>query len=273
MLPPRSDGRKLLIGVIHLHPLPGSPRYRGDRREIQEAARRDAGGLSAGGMDGAIVENYGDAPFAPAAAGYSVVAEMSAICAALREGCPPPFLLGVNVLRNDADAAVAIAAASGADFVRVNVHTGVMFTDQGIIEGRAHATLRLRRALECDVAILADVAVKHATPPPGFDLEQAARDAVERGGAAGLIVTGPATGRAVDLGELARVRAAAPDHLLFAGSGVTPANAAEILAIADGAIVGTALKVGGVTDSAIDVERVRAFVRAARSREAGKARR
>ncbi|HEU5430719.1 MAG TPA: BtpA/SgcQ family protein, partial [Thermomicrobiales bacterium] len=174
--------------------------------------------------------------------------------------------LGVNVLRNDAAAALAVAAvcAGPGAFIRVNVHSGAMVTDQGVIAGQADRTLRRRRDLGADVAILADVLVKHAVPLGEWTIEDAARDAAERGLADALIVTGAGTGQATDLADVRRVRAALPNAVLLVGSGVTVATVAETLIIADGVIAGTALKVDGVTTAPVDVERVRRFVAAAK---------
>ena len=257
------DGR--LFGVVHLRALPGSPRYEGDRAAVLESARADAGAYLDGGLDGIVVENFGDVPFHKADAGVAVVAEMTRVTTALVELAGADHPVGVNVLRNDAAAALAVAGASGASFIRVNVHTGVQFTDQGILEGRAAETLRLRRALDLgEVTILADVWVKHAVPPQGERLEDAARDAAHRGLADGLIVTGGATGAAPSADDLRAVRAAVPDRPLFAGSGVTPANVAEVLALADGVIVGTSLKETGDVRRRVDTARVKELVRASR---------
>ncbi len=254
---------KLILGVVHLLPLPGSPGYGGSRAEILDRARSDAAALLEGGAGGFIIENYGDRPFWKASAGAAVAAEMTAIACDLRRAVGGEPRLGVNVLRNDAESALAVAAASGCDFIRVNVHTGVMFTDQGMIEGSAAATLRLRRALECDPAIFADIAVKHALPPEGFDLGDAARETALRGCADALIVTGPRTGGPVDLAELDEVRRAVPGLPVLAGSGVTAATVRAHLRKADGVIVGTALKRDGITDNPVDPARVRALVAAA----------
>jgi membrane complex biogenesis BtpA family protein len=145
----------------------------------------------------------------------------------------------------------------------VNVHTGVAATDQGMIEGRADETLRYRSVLGQEIAILADVHVKHATPVSEPDLVRAAKDTAYRGLADGLIITGPATGEAVDLEDLRRVREAVPDHLLFVGSGATAETAGALLAWANGIIVGTGIKPGGDPASPIDLELATAFARAA----------
>jgi hypothetical protein len=163
----------------------------------------------------------------------------------------------VNVLRNDAAAALAICAATGASLMRVNVHTGAMLTDQGWLTGRAHETLRTRAQLGIDdVAILADVFVKHATPAQGLTIEDSARDTWERGHADALIVSGSGTGEAASLTDIGRVRASVPDATILIGSGLTVDNAADMLRYADGAIVGSALKKDGRASSPVSLERV-----------------
>lgn len=257
-------GARTVIGVVHLAPLPGAPGWDGDIGALLDRARADLLALAEGGVDAAIVENFGDVPFRRAAVEPETVAAMARVLSALRPLTDLP--LGVNVLRNDAAAALALAAvcAGPAAFIRVNVHSGAMVTDQGIIEGAADRTLRRRRELGADVAILADVLVKHAVPLGALTIEDAARDAVERGLADALVVTGTGTGRATDLADVRRVRAALPDTPLLVGSGVTPETVRDTFAVADGAIVGTSFKVGGVTTAPVDVERVRRFVAAAK---------
>jgi membrane complex biogenesis BtpA family protein len=146
--------------------------------------------------------------------------------------------------------------------VRVNVHTGAAVTDQGLVEGRAAETLRERARLCPSVLILADVHVKHATPLSREPIGMAAADAVERGLADALIVTGDATGRAPLHDALREVRARVPRTPLLVGSGVDETNARELLAHADGAIVGTSLKQGGIVTEPVDRERVARLRRA-----------
>ena len=118
--------------------------------------------------------------------------------------------VGVNVLRNDALAALGIAAATGAGFIRVNVLTGVMYTDQGPLVGKAAELLRRRSDLAPQVEIWADVMVKHATPPSGLTVDQAAKDTVERGLADAVIVSGSGTGEEPDLAQAAAIAGAVP---------------------------------------------------------------
>src|SRR5262249_4211077 len=154
---------RVIVGMVHLLPLPGAPRYGGDLEAVLRRAREDAEALVAGGVDGVMVENFGDAPFYPERVPPETVAAMTRAARAVVEVVSVP--VGVNVLRNDAAAALAIAGVVGASFIRVNVHTGAMWSDQGLLQGRAHETLRQRRALGARVLILADVLVKHAVPP------------------------------------------------------------------------------------------------------------
>lgn len=245
---------KSLIGMVHLLPLPGSPRFVGDFDSVIQRALEDAHALAEGGADGVIVENFGDAPFHKYVQPHTVAA-MAMVVKEVRHALSVP--VGVNVLRNDAKAAMAIAATAGAKFIRVNVHSGAMVTDQGILEGRADETLRYRKMLGADVKIFADVFVKHAAPLGMQTLEQAAQDTATRGLADALIISGAGTGEVTDLDDVRRVKAAVPHVPIFVGSGVNADNIREILSIADGVIVGTSLKVDGKVENPVDVERVR----------------
>lgn len=255
-------GHRPLLGMIHLPPLPGAPRYGGGVAAVTKRALRDAAVLAEEGFDGLVVENYGDAPFLPGAVGPETTAAMAVIVARIVADTPLP--VGVNVLRNDARAALAVATAAGADFLRVNVHVGATVTDQGLIEGRAFETLRERARLGAEVAILADVLVKHGAPLGEADPARAARDAVRRGLADALLVTGAATGAAADAEVLRTVKEAVPGTPVLVASGLDPKNAAALLPIADGAIVGTALKRGNDPEAPVDRMRARRLVRACR---------
>jgi membrane complex biogenesis BtpA family protein len=217
------------------------------------AAVADADDLVRGGVDALIVENFGDAPFWKESVPSETIAALALVVDAVQRTVKGRVPVGVNVLRNDVRAALGIAAATGASFVRVNVHTGSAATDQ---------TLRERARLCPHVAIWADVHVKHATPLGRETIAEAAQDAAHRGLADALIVTGAATGSAPDARRVEDVRAAVQGAAIYVGSGVTEANAALLLAHADGAIVGTALKHGGRVSAPVDPERVQRMRRA-----------
>ncbi len=255
-LPSLFSRGKTFIGVIHLPPLPGSPRWDGSISKALRQAEREAGLLTEGGADAIIVENFGDAPFRIGRVEPETVAAMTRAVHLVCQTTPLP--VGVNMLRSDALSALAVAVSAEAHFIRVNIHYGVMAADEGIATGEAHETLRRRRLLEADVAILADVLVKHAVPLGKPALGLIARETAYRGLADGLIVTGPVTGQPAVASDIAIVRQAVPDRPLLAGSGVDAGNAAQFLAHADGAIVGTSLKEGSVITNSIELERVQA---------------
>jgi uncharacterized protein len=253
---------RLLIGMVHLRPLPGSPRWDGSLKAVVEQAVADARAIAGGGFGACLVENFGDAPFSPGPVDPATVAAMAVVVGEVRRAVAIP--VGVNVLKNDARAALAVAAATGAPFIRVNVHVGAVVADQGVIEGDAYGTLRYRRLLGTDTRLFVDVGGKHAVPLAPAEPTQVARDAAYRGLADALVVSGVATGEPTPLGEVVRVRAAVPDRPILVGSGVTPETVAELLAVADGAIVGTWIKEGGRTTNPVDPDRVAAVARAAR---------
>ncbi len=251
--------RKSLIGVIHLQPLLGSPGWRGDLESVIKSAVADARAYERGGAAALILENFGDVPFTKGCVGPETIAAMAAAGRAVRKSVKLP--IGFNVLRNDPCAALALCAACQGSFIRVNVHTGAMLTDQGLIEGNAFETLRYRQQISPGALIFADVHVKHAVPLGNWTLEDAARDTLERGLADGLIISGTGTGQATDLEDVERVRATRPTARILLGSGVTLANVRDYLPLADSFIVGTSMKVGGKLSNRVDSTRVEALAR------------
>ena len=255
-----SAHRKLLIGVVHLRPLPGSPRWNGQLKSLIQFAVADARAYERGGAQAVFIENFGDVPFTKECVGPETVAAMTAASCAVRDAVKVP--IGFNVLRNDACAALALCAACGGSFIRVNVHSGAMLTDQGLIEGNAYETLRYRERICPRAEIFADVHVKHAVPLGDWNLEAAAQDTLERGLANALIVSGVGTGKSTDLKEVERVRHACPKAPILIGSGINVANVSDYLRLADGVIVGSSLKRNGKLSSPVDAKRVAALVRA-----------
>ena len=256
--------KSTLVGMIHLPPLPGSARAKLSIDALIDRATAEAKLLAAAGFDAVMVENFGDTPFAADAVPPETVAAMAILVRAVRETVGRRIQIGVNVLRNDGLAGVAIAATAGADFIRVNVLSGIYATDQGFITGRPREILAARNRLCSGLKIAADVHVNHAAPINQPDIAQAAKETALRAGADRLIVSGAATGAAADLDDVRRVKAAAPRVPLWLGSGVDADNVADYLAVADGVIVGTSLKRGGETTAPLDPRRVQAFLRAAR---------
>ncbi len=247
-----------VIGVLHVPALPGAPSNRLSFREIREFVARDAGAYASGGVDALILENFGDVPFYPDRVPPETVAFLTALACEIRGRFSQP--LGINVLRNDGESALAVAAASGASFIRVNVYTGARVADQGILQGRAHAIQRLKRTLGSGVLVFADVAVKHSVPLGDRPLEDEVEDAVLRALADVVIVTGAATGKPARLDALRTARAAAQGAPVYVGSGVRDDTVAEMLTAVDGVIVGSALKAKGQIANPVDSDRVRRFM-------------
>jgi len=262
MLPEFENIALPVIGMLHLPPLPGSPCYAGDPARVEEAMLADAAALVEGGVHALMLENFGDAPFFPNRVPAETLTHMTALAARLRERFSLP--LGINVLRNDGCGALAVAHAAGASFIRVNILCGARITDQGIIEGIAHDLLRERVRLGAkDIRIMADVDVKHSAPLGiARPLMDEVRDLVHRGRADAIIVSGWATGQAVNPQDLQTVRSAAGDTPVFIGSGVAEDNVRALASHAQGVIVGSAFKHDGRADQRVDPARVRTFMQA-----------
>ena len=247
-----------VIGVVHLLPLPLSPRWQGSLQAVVDRAEQEAVALASGGVHGILVENFFDAPFTKDSVDPVVVSAMSLVLQRLQTLVTLP--LGVNVLRNDGRSALAIATCSGAQFIRVNVLTGVMATDQGLIEGCAYDLLRYRQQLGCDVKIFADVLVKHARPLSSPNLTTAVQDTLQRGLADGVILSGWATGHPPSREDLELAKAAAGKAPVLIGSGADWENIGSLMSVADGVIVASSLKRHGDINQPIDPVRVSQFI-------------
>jgi membrane complex biogenesis BtpA family protein len=254
------------IAVIHLPALPGAPEAAHLKPAValtraKKWAVEEARVLEKAGFDGIIIENFGDAPFYKTEVKSETIAAMAVIAAAIKETCKLP--LGINVLRNDAFAALGIAASTGADFIRVNVLSGVAATDQGLIEGLAAELIRERIRLNASsVKILADVHVKHAKSLSSSSLTLAIEETAGRGGADAVIISGDTTGRAPDMKIITEAVQAAK-HMgvpVYIGSGANPENISTFpseLRI----IVGSTLRKGGKAGAALDGKRITQFLK------------
>lgn len=256
-----------VIGVIHLLPLPGSARYDGQLDQVLSRAEQEAAALASGGVNGIIVENFFDTPFTKNRVDTATACAMT--LAAQRVKAISNLPLGINVLRNDARTALAIASAVGAQYIRVNVLTGAMLCDQGIIEGEAHDLLLYRKALGLDrsVKIFADVMVKHAVPMGQWsDIRLSALDTVKRAMADAIVISGRSTGDAPEQDDIDSVREVLPDTPIFVGSGSNRDNISAMLESADGIIVASSIKRHGLLENPVDVGKIRALVDAVHKR-------
>lgn len=252
-------GRKALIGMVHLPALPGSANYAGEPFEaIVAHAVADARALDAAGFDAAILQNTHDLP-AAATAPIETVAFLTAVGCAIRASISMP--LGVNVLKNDAEAGLAVAAALGAVFVRLKVYVGAALGAEGLLQPSAPAALRMRQRLGLQTELWVDLFDRTSAPLVPQPLGQLAEWAAKFGDASAAIVTGSSIAESISM--ISEVRGAVADLPVLVGGGVTHANVAETLRTADAVIVGSALEERPFTGP-VSAEKARAFVRAAR---------
>jgi len=229
-----------LLGMIHLPSLKAGSEH--PLEEIIEFAIGQAQVLQELQYDGIIIENFGDGPFAKLSVDDVVLAKLAIICHTVRKATS--VQVGLNILRNATQQAMKIATVVNLDFVRSNIWEGAYVTDQGIIEGVAHEVMATKNQLRSPVKIFADVFVKHATPLADFSIVEAAEQALERGGADRIIISGRATGDQIDVTNLDALNAAGIKPMI--GSGLTADALTQYRGKISGAIVGTAIKEGDV---------------------------
>jgi membrane complex biogenesis BtpA family protein len=249
---------KPIIATIHLLPLPGAPRYDGQPvKDIYRHAVEDAARYAEGGVDGLIVENEGDIPYLkPDHLGPETAACMAVATAAVIDAVGLPT--GVLVLANATVHSIAVAKAAGATFVRANQWANAYIANEGYLEGTAATALRYRSSLAAgDIRVFADVHVKHGSHAIVADrtIQELTHDN-EAFDADVLIATGQRTGDATRSEEVTAISDVATRPVLV-GSGLTAANARTLLGLADGAIVGSAMKEGGVWWNPVSVANTR----------------
>lgn len=260
--------KKPIIGALHLLPMNG--KASGDIKDILKFARLDLKALDTGGVDGIIIENNYDLPH-KINVDTGTVALMTTVCKELRKSTKLP--IGISVLWNDYRSALSIAKETGASFVRIPAFVDSVMTDFGRADAVADDAIAFRKSISAgNVAIFADVQVKHAKMVKDKPIEESANDA-EKHGADAIIITGKWTGDAPDTERIRKARAATKLPILV-GSGLDNGNAVELLSVADGAIVGTALKQGDNNSaernvkpftSRIDIGKVRTLMAAVKA--------
>jgi membrane complex biogenesis BtpA family protein len=253
--------KNAVIGMVHLPSLPGSPYWSGSSGldNLIYHVRQDVNSLVKGGVDGLLFENFGDSPFIKSRVAPLITSTMTKIINNCTDNLTIPF--GVNVLRNDWESALSIAAITGGEFIRINILTGAYATDQGIIEGEGYDCLKFRKHLEHEfgrtIRIFADVNTKHGTPLHIQKIEETTLDLVERTKPEAIILTGSRTGAQADINELKSVRKLSVGIPVLIGSGVNDKNINEYSKYADGFIIGSYFKIDGKTTNRVDINRVK----------------
>ena len=247
-----------IYGVIHLKGLPGSTSNIFSIDKIVKLAQNDIDTLTAGGIDGLIIENFGDAPFVKDNLSKRSLVSFATVVSNL--DIDKKLDVGINVLRNDGISALSIAEATDADFVRINVLNNIMYTDQGIIEGKSYDISQFRNTLSKEIKVFADVFVKHATPPYGAKIENHTKELLERAGADVVIVSGDGTGEETNIEDLQRIRDIVPLGKLAIGSGLNKGNIKKYVGISDIGIIGTDFKLDGILNNPVDLNRVKNLI-------------
>lgn len=255
-------GEKIVIGMVHCPALPGTLHYQGDMEMVIRRAVADAIELEEGGVDGICVENGNDSPTGELLDGAQIAA-LSVAAARVRERVRLP--IGIDAAFNDCQAALAVAVASGAEFIRCPVFVDTVVSGAGVLGPCNRKAVLYRQWLKAEqIAILADVQVKHAFMlNPQIPIVDSAKWAESRGADA-LIVTGGDTGEETSLSQVQAVKRAVKIPVVV-GSGITKENVRMQFQDADGAIVGTELKRDGIYQNPVDRERVEALMREVRS--------
>lgn len=253
---------KTIIGMAHLPALPGSPNFDagGGMTAIRDWVKRDLAALQEGGIHAVMFCNENDRPYQLDADSASIAA-MADVIASLRGELSVPF--GVDVLW-DPTATLAVAAASGAKFVR-EIFTGAFASDFGIWERSAGDAFRYRRAIGADdVRLIFNINAEFAAPIASRPVAEVAKSVAFSSSPDAICVSGPITGQPVDASGLADVAAAIRDMNIpvLINTGFRAALAKEFLRHADGAIVGTSLKVDGITWNPVDRGRVKELMKA-----------
>jgi len=246
--------KKFVIGMVHCLPLPGTVGFSGDCGKIISQAVEDAVTLEKAGVDAIIVENMGDDPFAALLDTPQVVA-LAVVTARVRETVKIP--VGVDAAFNDCVTSLSIAKMTGCQFVRIPVFVDTVEFYGGFISPCARLCMQTRKSLDAqDIMVLADVQVKHTNMVLTHVTVESSAKAALGCGADAIIVTGSAIGMETPIEMIRKVKKVVTIPVI-AGSGIKPNNINDQLSIADGAIVGSSLKIDGIISNPISYDLVR----------------
>lgn len=256
--------QKIIVGMVHLQALPGSPEFDGSFQAVRDKALRDARALAKGGVDGLLVQNRGDRAFPLDRAYPETIAAMTLIVDEIvRAARESGTAVGVQLLRYDIPASLAVARICGADFVRAGALIGSTYSAQGVMHARPAEWWHYRRRIGADsITTIAEIASMHYRSIVDVPVSTLAADAVYHGRADAVGLADPDIDKMLDW--VKEIKAVSPDIPVILGGHTNRENVARLLALADGAIVGSAFEYGG-RGGEIDVEAVKAYIEIVRS--------
>lgn len=237
---------KPLIAMIHLPPIRQTP-----MAELIGYALSELRKIEEAGFDAIMVENFQDTPFHKDTIPEELIIKLSVVMHRIKEETDLP--VGLNLLRNACVQAMRMASALNLDFIRCNIWESAYTTDQGLIEAAAYDVMQCKQAMGSEVLVLADIFVKHATPMADFTVIEAAENALERGKADMIILSGRGTGQETDISRIVELN----KHGIFPliGSGLTYENLCDYYPLISGALVGSSIKIEGIVTNPIDIDR------------------
>lgn len=245
---------KPIVAMVHMRALPGDPAYEPDKglEWVYELARADLLALQQGGVDAVMFSNEFSLPYLTKVEPITTAA-MAALIAQLKPELSIPF--GVNVLW-DPFASLDLAVATGAQFVR-EIFTGVYGSDFGLWNTNCGEVIRHRSRINGQhVRLFFNIVPESAAYLGDRDIADIARSTVFNTRPDVICVSGLTAGMETSTQTLRIVKEAIPDTFVFANTGVKLENVEDQLAIADGAIIGTAFKEDGSTWNPVSQERV-----------------
>jgi len=252
--------RKVVIGMIHLQALPGTPKYTGNVAQIIQKALDEARIYQQAGIDALMIENMHDVPYTKNDVGHEISSLMALTAYLIKQETGLP--LGIQILAGANKAALAAAHSAGADFIRAEGFVYGHLADEGYIDSQAAELLRYRKNLGAEhIAIFTDIKKKHSSHALTSDLDiTEIAHAAEFFLSDGLIITGMHTGDTADLNELKKVKNTTNLPVLV-GSGVNLENILDYWAIADALIIGSYFKKDGFWANAIEQKKVKALMK------------
>ena len=249
-------GKKPILGMVHLAALPGSVHFSEPFEKTAERAKREYNTLIENGFDGVILQNTGDVP-APETGDEATIAFMTKAGLMLRS--KSDNIIGVNVLMNGSKAALAIAKAIHADFVRIKINSGVVATSTGMVAANPHDVLLFRNRIDArNIDMIGDLYDRTAAPVGPFPLEVLADLALRHADMAALVISG--YDHQDLIARLKLLREKLPKALLVIGGGAKKSNLSQLMHLCDGLIVGSSIKSGGGFLDPIDPEKASAFM-------------